>query len=62
VSKYTKHQRQVNRKLENMSKSVRLDIKKYLNRQIKQMSKLDNKHLNRMITEYKRTVAEINGM
>lgn len=37
--KRPKHQRQVNRKLKNMSKSVRLDIKKYCNRTIKDVNK-----------------------
>ena len=33
--KWTKHEAQINRKPANMSRSVRLDIKKYCNEQIK---------------------------
>jgi len=55
--KYVKHTRQVDRKLENMSKSVRLDLKKYYNRAIKALVKRNAPQW--MIDSEKETLSKI---
>ena len=39
MTTYPKHQRQHTRELKNMSKSIRLDIKKFLNKELKALPK-----------------------
>lgn len=53
--RFEKHERQLNRKPENMSKSIRLDVKKHANRSIKKLKKnpeYSDRLKEKMITMY----------